>query len=328
MRDEVRAALEVFGALKPGELPFNTAAVRKMFDVVEAASPEELDVLIADLATGLADPDVWHAGCAAISCGTLVENGADPTIVAMKLVERMIVAANDPAATQERPNLPTALTLFDQAAMAHLCRSMEMRVAARQLPGIDAITFDDAFTGQLLEATDDVELTVIAPEQQKGYRVRLEAIATNAHLFTLLQAELIRPDRLTASGPPIDPEVVAIATGDTPHKNLVRDEQRFRFDAWWGIETRTTMRGDMSAFLPVDARPRDIPTSPIGGRCILLGPTQLGGRSWDSNFFLNIHDALKSRVVVVRELSPDEVTLELDVLVAADKAMRDKPLGG
>ncbi|HEY4179531.1 MAG TPA: hypothetical protein VGM90_21975 [Kofleriaceae bacterium] len=115
----MRAALDVFAALKPGEIPFNTASVRKMFDVVEAASHEDLDLLIADLSQGLADPDVWRAACAAISCGTLVENGASPAIVALPLLERMIVAA-------------------------------------RQLSGIDAIT-TDTFAGKVLDAVDNME---------------------------------------------------------------------------------------------------------------------------------------------------------------------------
>jgi hypothetical protein len=319
MRDDVRAALDVFATLRPGELPFSQAPVRALFTFVERASRSELDEIIVDLATGLADRDAWRAGCAAISCGILVESGAQPTLVAIPIVERMIAAARDPASTEPHPGVPTALTMFDKAAMAHLCRSIEMRVAARELPGLDALTTDVTFTASVLDAVDNLELTVLAPAQQKGYVVRLEAVATNAHMFTLLQSALVRADRLAASGPPIDPDIVAIATGEAPHTKRVSDDQRFRFDAWWGIETLTTMRGNLSSFLPVDASPREIPVSPNGDRCVLLGPPLLGGRSWDSNFFLAIHDALRSRAVVVRELSADEVTRYLSALIAANE---------
>jgi hypothetical protein len=58
---------------------------------------------------------------------------------------------------------------------------------------------------------------------------------------------------------------------------------------------------------------------------VLVGKPLIGGRSWDSNFFLNIHDALASRVIVVNELSLDEVASELDALVASAAATTARP---
>jgi hypothetical protein len=44
-----------------------------------------------------------------------------------------------------------------------------------------------------------------------------------------------------------------------------------------------------------------------GQRIIILGPSLLASRSWDSNFFANIHDALRSRTTIVEVLSPEQV---------------------
>ena len=45
---------------------------------------------------------------------------------------------------------------------------------------------------------------------------------------------------------------------------------------------------------------------------MLIGPPLLGSRVWDSNFFANIHDALRSRVEVVEVLPPELVAIWLD----------------
>jgi hypothetical protein len=40
---------------------------------------------------------------------------------------------------------------------------------------------------------------------------------------------------------------------------------------------------------------------------VILGPPVLGLRGWDSNFFANIHDALRSAARVAGELTPEEI---------------------
>ena len=49
----------------------------------------------------------------------------------------------------------------------------------------------------------------------------------------------------------------------------------------------------------------------------LIGPTVFGSREWDSNFFANVHEALRSRVDVVGVLPRDEVVEWLDRIARA-----------
>ena len=75
------------------------------------------------------------------------------------------------------------------------------------------------FVAQILGFVDDLELLVLVPNELKGFRVQCEAVATNAHLFTLLQGALIGGGHL--AGEPIDPEVIAVARGETPRRAAV-----------------------------------------------------------------------------------------------------------
>ena len=59
-------------------------------------------------------------------------------------------------------------------------------------------------------------------------------------------------------------------------------------------------------WLGVEGRPESIPEFE-GERVLILGPPVFATRSWDSNFFANIHDALRSAVRVVDVLTAEEV---------------------
>ncbi|HEY5921723.1 MAG TPA: hypothetical protein VIV11_08630 [Kofleriaceae bacterium] len=302
--EHAKAAIDVVRRIRPGELPFNDPAFRALFEFAETTDAEGLAALIRALAAELANPNPFRASCIAITCGTLVEWGASPSIAGLAIVDRLrSAAAGSP------PDLD-AMTMFDQAAMAHLCRSVELRVAARKS---GAGEIDDApFTSIVLGLVDDLELLVLAPAHAKGYRARLEAIKTNAHLFTLLQGAVLGD----LPGEPVDPKVIAVATGEQRHSELLTDHQRFRFDDWSALVGPNQLASDLRGFLPVDASPSDIRPLRDGRRVVLLGEPQLGGRSWDSNFFANVHDALRSSVVIVERLTPAAVRDELANILA------------
>jgi len=308
MHEVVKEAIDVIVQTRPGESPFNTPAVRGLFAAAEDAGPPELAAIARDLAEALATPSAQAASCLAISCGTLVELGADPAIAGLPIIERFVAAAG--------PSLDRAsATMFDQAAMAHLCRSLELRVAARRVPGVAKLDRASQFTRLVLGYVDQLELLVLAPAERTGFRARLDAIATNAHLFTLLQAALISGGHL--AGDPLDPRVVGVAAGDIPHRELVTDHERFHFASWQRIaHPPTTAQDSLASWLPVDASPRDIPALADGRRVVYLGPRIVAKRSWDSNFFANIHDALRSRVAIEQTLTADEVTAELAVIAS------------
>ena len=301
--DEARAALEVFGRLRAGERPWDVPAVRAMFAAAERGGGSTCDALVRELVAALPRFETYPASCVAIACGSLVELGADPAIGGLAIVQRL----RQVAAPFDRG----AMGMFDQGAMAHLCRSVAVRHAARALGAVDP---DAApWTAAVLDLVDDLELLVLAPEHGRGWRVRLEAIKTCAHLFTLLQAAVIPP----LPGRPVDPEVLAIATGDQPLRHTVTDHQRFRFDDWTALDTATTLASDLRGFVPVDLSPAQLRPLPDGRQVLLLGTPQLGGRSWDSDFFANFHDALRSRVTLLEVLTPETLRAELAMILDA-----------
>ncbi len=310
MTAEVTAAIAVFHRLSPGQSPFDDPAVRALFAAARRSDAHGLREIVEALVAELPALGAHAAACAAISCGTLVEWGADPAVGGLAILQRFQAAAAAPP-----PRDQAAMAMFDQAAMAHLCRSAALRVAARKLPRlIEALASSgETFTSAVLGFVDDLELLVLAPVHARGFRVRLEAVATNAHLFTLLQGALIGEGRLSAEAP--DPAVIAVATGEARHEELLTDHQRFRFDSWTGLRTSTSLQPDLGSWIPVEGSPRDIPALADGRRVILLGKPLLGARSWDSNFFANIHDALRSRVIVLEDLAPASLRADLEAIL-------------
>ena len=88
---------------------------------------------------------------------------------------------------------------------------------------------------------------------------------------------------------PVDPEVAAIARGDVPGLQRVVDHARFHLFDYTGLA------GDPSATLWGEASPTEIPLLD-GVRYVVIAPPLFGNRSWDSGFFANFHDALRSRI--------------------------------
>src|SRR5262249_22674225 len=135
------------------------------------------------------------------------------------------------------------------------------------------------FVATTLGLTDGMELLVLHPGEGKGFRVELEAVNTMAHLFTLLQGELIGGGHLP--GRPVDPAVIAVARGEVPHEKLLTDDARFHFYPWNAMRADGTLDAITGLFLGVEAVPQEIPLFE-GERVLLLGPPAFGSRSWDS----------------------------------------------
>lgn len=290
VRADIAAAVKAIRWGRPGESPFGDPALRALFETASSAGPDERNDMVRQLAAMLDMPNAYRASCVALCCGALVELGADPTIAGLAIVNRLRSAAID------QPVDRGAVRQLDRAAMAHLCRSTVVRQAARHLPAITEVLAPyEAFTARVLELVDDLVIHVLAPDQRKGFRVRLHAVATNGHMFTLLQGALIGGDRLVAD--PVDPAVLAIATGEVIATKSLSDHQRFRFDTWRGLATTNSLRADFASWIPVEGSPRDLPIGPSGLPVVLLGPPLIAGRSWDSNFFANMHGALRSRAI-------------------------------
>lgn len=287
----------------------------------------ELNELLAEVAPLIRAADPFRGGVIALNCGTLIEMGGDAALVAPHLlaeVPRHLALAR--RAREQPAGAPAALFDADPdaaraaaglrylllATMATICRKAEYRQALRTNPDVvSAIEFlrdghtEADFVAQVLSYTDDLELLVLAPAEGKGFRVQCEAVATNAHLFTLLQGALIGGGHL--AGDPVDADVIAVATGADPAAGVLTDHARFNFVTWPGSVDNAV---DTLITLPVEVSPAAIPALD-GRRILLVGPPLLGSRGWDSNFFANIHDALKSRAEVVEVLPPEQVEVWL-----------------
>lgn len=199
LRDIRADPAEVFG--KP---PFSTL---NQF-LMSLGSRDELNGLLADVAPLIRAADPFRGAAIAVNCGTLIEMGGDVALVAPHLLaelprhlalarrarEREVAPGklydDDPDAAKAFAGLRYLLL----AAMTTISRKAEYRQTLRAneevVAAISVLRDGHAeadFVAQVLGYTDDLELIVLAPNENKGFRVRCEAVATNAHLFTLLQ---------------------------------------------------------------------------------------------------------------------------------------------
>jgi hypothetical protein len=302
-------------------------------------SRDELNAVLAEVAPLIRANDPFRGGVIAINCGSLVEMGGAPGLVFPHLfaaLPRHLALAH----RAREHKAPTPGALFDKdpdaaraaagltylllATMTVICRKAEFRQTLRATPDVVAgitnlrDTSDEAaFVAQVLVLTDDLELLVLVPEEQKGFRVALEAINNNFHLFTLLQAALISGGH--RAGEPPNPEVLGVATGETPQQYARLDHARWHFYAWAGLLPDDTLAAtDFTTWIPGDAAPATIPILD-GTRIVIVGPMVLDSRSWNSNEFAAIHDALRSRVDVVEVLPPDRVAAWLDRIKRAPR---------
>lgn len=317
--------------LAPPSACFRLTATQDVLKYGESVeTQDELTELLRRVAPTVGVPDAYKSAIMALLCGTLIEWGADPAELAgvllarlpgfLALAESVAAAADDNDPTTLYSKQPDAfkawqsLSLMLLPTMAVLARGAEFRQAARGddglMRGIEALrdrNREANFVAQVLSFTDDLEVVVIHPDEGKGFRVRLEAVNTMAHLFTLLHAELINGGHLP--GRPLPDDLLGVATGELPHEALLTDSARWQFYTWRGLRPDGTLAGgDMSTWLFVEDTPEAIPEFE-GERIVVLGPPVLGSRMWDSNFFANIHDALRSRAEVIEVLSPEEVIL-------------------
>jgi hypothetical protein len=295
-------------------------------------SQSDLNAVLTAVAPMIRGADPFRGATIALTCGSLVEMGGDPAMVFPHLLWELPKHLALARRAQGRKDLPPG-ALFDAdrdaakasvglkylllATMTVICRKAEFRQALRANPEVaanvealrDAYPEAD-FVARVLALTDDLELIVLAPNEQKGFRVRLEAVASCAHLFTLLQAALIDGGHL--AGDPTDPEVIAAATGEAMPALVLPDYARLHFQTWNGLNPDGTLSGlNLASWIGVEVSPADVPEFD-GVPVVLVGPTVVGSRGWDSNFFANIHEALRSRAEVVEVLPREQAGAWLD----------------
>jgi hypothetical protein len=274
--DQDAFAPPVFGrlltALRAASSPQRSDAIRRLIPTIESAAP-------------------YAASRVALICGTVVEWGADPAVAGPAVLARLqsLLSEEEPAPTPQR-----AARFLGLAAMAMLCRDPALRQQARALPGLEAAaaaarswSTEAGFVTAVLQMVDDLELVVLHLGREEAWLVRLEAVASIFHLMSLMH------DAFPAwcGEDPVEPELAAMARGELASFERAVDHARFHLFDHTGLE------GQLSATLWGEASPAEIP-SKDGVRYVLVGPPVFGGRSWDSSFFANVHDALRSRLHV------------------------------
>ncbi len=275
--------------------------------------------------------------------GVFVEEGADANHVARDLVQCLARLLREvrPLSDREDPELegiedPRAYLDSDPlaarallglrdlslAVMTSLCRAQRSRVEVRGWSefreDLANIAFPNAwYIEELLDCVDDLELTVLHPQQGRGYKVVAQAVRRNFHLFSLLQAELIGEKRDGwLEGPPTDPAMRAYARGETHVRPSDTDFAAWHFGSWrsW---TRAGFVAEIgSTLLLGEMSPRDVPELD-GHRYVILGQLD-SSRSWDANFLASLHDAHEPRLWV-QNLTKGEVARHLETIAEANE---------
>src|SRR3954469_17964794 len=118
------------GLLASSPNPFAEPVFARLYASAAAATREEQSAIVADLASGLGLADPVQAACVALTCGTLVEQGAAPTAAGGPIVQRFAAAA------RATPDAQQALRWLGLASMACLCRSATVRGEAQRIAGL------------------------------------------------------------------------------------------------------------------------------------------------------------------------------------------------
>jgi hypothetical protein len=305
------------------------AAVHK---AAQDATPDTANAILRGLAPAIAEADPFQAARLALLCGSLVEGGGDPTLAVDAIVDRLPSVLTGTTRTLDRlAEGDDPETLFTQdpdavkswkglrylvlPAMAMLTRDMAARERARArselreaLRAIEPHGTDARFLTMTLDLCDGLELVVLHPGQGKGFRVGLEAVASNGHLFTLMQGTLIgEPESGLLDAPPPDETAVGVASGLIIPERHISDQALFHYYDWSGVDSDPAVTDlHFGASVWVEARPEDIAEFE-GVRVLLLGPPVFGYRGWNSTFFPLFHDALRPRVRILEVLTSEQV---------------------
>lgn len=321
---------------------------QRFFDASRRQADEVRDAAANRLAAGIGSiPDPLAAGLAGCHVGALIERGADPAVLGEVMRPRL--QADFAAARRfvelvevetgiEQPGDVDAAILAQlgrkdrigasawaaqesstRAAMAAWCRHRPSRLLARGAPGLA----DDAgflgerggyshFIAALLSAADGTQITVLSPEQHKGFVVELEAVRNAAHLFALLEDTVVgNPEQGWLSGPRVAAGVAAVARGKCPLNVAMTYEVGWHYEYWWGVAPegagrRLGLHPLIAGMIGVEATVHDLPEV-LGQAILLMRPKVLGSRGCDMSFFAPLHSALRSRVTVLRKLGAAEV---------------------
>ncbi len=168
------------------------------------------------------------------------------------------------------------------------------------------------FIVELLSAADGTQITVLSPEQHRGFVVELESVRNAAHPFALLEDTVVGdPAQGWLVGPRVEAKVAAVARGEGLIEKGMSFSVGWHYEYWWGLHPagavrRLNVHPQAAGMIGVEATVHDLPEF-RGQAVLLMRPKLLASRQCDLSFFAPLHDALRSRVTVLRKLPEGEV---------------------
>jgi hypothetical protein len=225
--------------------------------------------------------------------GAIVETGGDPADLPPVIYDRILewftaaAARPEPANDKEAETfqlLPEAFYRFEQAAMAALSRSAELR---RSLPQKAAIQSQVrhyeqryGFTNRMLSVLEDAQVVVLHPLTNRGWICRVDGISDNFQLHALLLDAFAGDGPDGIPGTRLAPEVARAAKDGPPSDASI--SSTWQLAQWTALLPDRTINPDHDAggWIWNEGYPAEI--EPFeGARVILIGPSTYT-RSWDA----------------------------------------------
>lgn len=253
---------------------------------IPGAAPAEMNEALPKFLPAIQRAGLIPAGSAAVTCGAMVEFGADPEACGEAILDRLpellpgvigflgeVNRRAGPEAGQADLNqlinrhingilevhrdaawAYIAQRPLTMGAIAHLCKSKRLRAAARGRPDIlhlsrdiDRATGQKSFLTDILRVLDDERLVVLHPGEGKGAEVRVSGLADNFQLHTLLADALIGdPGAGKLAGTRPDPATVAAAGSGPPPKTAPTTAGTWNLWNWPALEPGGTLPPGMS----------------------------------------------------------------------------------
>ncbi|MBX3225277.1 MAG: hypothetical protein KF795_32530 [Labilithrix sp.] len=288
------------------------SVVEKVLDGFDEAPAAARDAALKAIGRALGKVDGRGAQILSLALGALVESGASPELawpaVARNLAGLLddatafaraavlhakddhvdtAVEASGAAVAKKKPREAEAWKALPSrclAAVACLTRSKTLRARSRKdvalqeaaWPLSDVVS-EVGYLLQALRIVDDETLLVLAPDAQRGWRVTVDAMPSNAELYVLLADALgaakARDERLLGKRP--DPKAVAaIREGGIPPKSASSVKLPFHLVAWTAVASDGSLPpADLGAtehHVWMEGIPADIPAGPGKERVVLL----------------------------------------------------------
>ncbi|MEN9361601.1 MAG: hypothetical protein RL095_3136 [Verrucomicrobiota bacterium] len=247
------------------------------------------------------------AGILATWLGAGVERGADPSPQVRPLLDcflrfaRQVKPSELDSEEDLDDDLSVGLELLGQGLVAHLSRDEQclriVRVdleAVAELERVEAYSVGPMWVLELIRKVSG-SLIVLHGTQPIGARVEYRNISNCFHLFTLLQAALVKtmPDAGKLSQ-----QALAVARGESLEP--CSDQ------AWWHYGQPLSGTPDLSTMVYGEQSPQDI-GSIDGQQVLLIWPQTLKSRSWDAGFFGPVLLAAPAEVKLIEPLTAAEV---------------------